>query len=186
MSAMVERQLPGGTIRLVQGDITELDVDAIVNAANAHLAGGGGVDGAIHRRGGPTIMAETRQKFPDGCPTGGAVTTGAGELPALYVIHAVGPRWGGGAGGEERLLASAWRAALAEAVDNACARVAFPSISTGIYGFPVERAAAIAMAEVVQALGALQRGRRLEVVVCAFSDADRAAYEQALEAIQIG
>jgi O-acetyl-ADP-ribose deacetylase (regulator of RNase III) len=183
--AVVELRLAGGTVRVVQGDVTEMDVDAIVNAANAHLAGGGGVDGAIHRRGGPSIMHETEEHFPHGCATGRAVTTAAGELPARYVIHAVGPRWGVDHDAEG-LLASAWRSALAEAVDHDCRSVAFPSLSTGAYGFPVERAAAIAIGEVASALAATPRGGALEVSICAFSDSDREAYEGALRRFQSG
>ncbi|MDP9326268.1 MAG: macro domain-containing protein [Candidatus Dormibacteraeota bacterium] len=182
---MVELRLPGGTLRVVQGDITELEVDAIVNAANAQLAGGGGVDGAVHRRGGPSIMRETRERFADGCPTGGAVTTAAGDLPARHVIHAVGPRWGVH-DEAEMLLASAWRSGLAEAVDHGCRSVAFPSLSTGAYGFPVERAAAIAIAEVAAALLESRPGRELDVIVCTFSGSDREVYERALEGLGSG
>lgn len=181
-----ERGLEGGRVRVVRGDITTLDVDAIVNAANQQLAGGGGVDGAVHRAGGPAIMAETQEKFPQGCPTGGAVTTGAGNLRAGWVIHAVGPRWQGGGHGEDELLASAWRSALKEAVEHGAGSVAFPSISTGIYGFPIERAAPLAMSEVVQALSSLPEGTSLEVTVCAFSDADEAVYARALQGHQEG
>ena len=180
---MAEREFPGGTVRVSRGDITTLDVDAVVNAANQHLAGGGGVDGAIHRAGGPEIMAETRRRFPDGCPTGSAVTTGAGRLPPRLVIHAVGPRWEGGSHGEDDQLASAWRAALREAVENDATSVAFPSLATGIYGFPVRRAAALAMAEVRRALDALPAGRLLEVTVCAFSLSDEVVYAEALKAL---
>ncbi len=133
------------TLELVTGDITQQRTDAIVNAANSQLAGGGGVDGAIHREGGPSIMAETRQKYPQGCPTGDAVMTGAGDLPARYVIHTVGPIWGGGQHGEEQQLASAYRRSLEVAVDHGCQSVAFPSLSTGAYGYPVERAARTAL-----------------------------------------
>jgi O-acetyl-ADP-ribose deacetylase (regulator of RNase III) len=171
-------------IRVVRGDITEMSVDAIVNAANARLAGGGGVDGAIHRAGGPAITQETRRQFPNGCPTGDAVTTGAGNLPAKYVIHAVGPRWQGGGHDEDQLLASAWRAALREAVEHECKSVAFPSISTGIYGFPTDRAAQIAMREVGQALAALPGAQTLQVTVCAFSEKDEDVY--ALELDRLG
>ena len=168
---------------MVEGDITELEVDAIVNAANSQLAGGGGVDGAIHRRGGPEIMRETRAAFPEGCPTGSAVTTSGGDLPAGLVIHAVGPRWRGGDHGEDELMASAWRAALSEAVGHDCTSVAFPSISTGIYGFPIDRAARLAVAEVASALAALPEGRRLEVTICAFSPADAAVYRRVVETL---
>jgi O-acetyl-ADP-ribose deacetylase (regulator of RNase III) len=121
-------------IDLVQGDITKEDVDAIVNAANEALAPGGGVCGAIHRRGGPSI-AEECQRIGH-CPTGGAVATTAGDLPARFVIHAVGPVWRGGGAGEPELLASAYRSSLEEAVRVGARSVAFPAISTGIYGYP--------------------------------------------------
>jgi O-acetyl-ADP-ribose deacetylase (regulator of RNase III) len=175
-----ELRLPGGSVQVVRADITRQRVDAIVNAANAGLAGGGGVDGAIHLTGGPEIMAETRRLFPDGCATGGAVTTGAGALPARYVIHAVGPRWQGGGNREEELLASAWRSALYEAVEHGCRSVAIPSIATGSYGFPVRRAAELAAAEVWFALERLEPERSLDVTICAFTDADREAYATAV------
>jgi O-acetyl-ADP-ribose deacetylase (regulator of RNase III) len=178
---MTERDFPGGRVRVTRGDITMLAVDAIVNAANEQLAGGGGVDGAIHRAGGPEIMAETRQLFPEGCPTGSAVTTGGGGLPARLVIHAVGPRWRGGSQGEDEQLASAWRSALREAIDHGATSVAFPSLATGIYGFPVERAAGLALAVVRQALARLPLGSSLEVTVCAFSESDEGVYSRALD-----
>src|SRR2546423_1177395 len=108
------------TIELVQGDITRQEVNAIVNAANSRLAGGGGVDGAIHRRGGPSIMQETSERYPDGCATGSAVITSAGNLPAKHVIHAVGPVWSGGERGEAELLAAAFRRSLQLAVKHRC------------------------------------------------------------------
>ena len=123
----------GQTLELCQGDITLQEVDAIVNAANSRLMGGGGVDGAIHRRGGPSIMEETDAKYPNGCPTGSAVISAAGELPARHVIHAVGPVWNGGARGEAELLAGAYRRCLELAVEQGCRSVAFPSLSTGAY-----------------------------------------------------
>ncbi len=132
-------------VDLVQGDITQQSTDVIVNAANSRLAGGGGVDGAIHRGGGPCIMVETREKYPQGCPTGEAVITGAGQLPARYVIHTVGPIWQGGQQGEPDLLASAYRRSLEVAVDNNCQSVAFPSLSTGAYGYPLDLAARTAL-----------------------------------------
>src|ERR671914_639433 len=132
-----------GAIELVQGDITEQAVDAIVNAANSSLLGGGGVDGAIHRAGGPAILEECRRL--GGCETGEAKATTAGNLPARHVIHTVGPVWQGGGSGEDELLASCHRAALALASELGCRTVAFPAISTGVYGFPVERAARIAL-----------------------------------------
>jgi len=142
-------QIGSCALELVTGDITQQATDAIVNAANSRLAGGGGVDGAIHRGGGPSIMAETRQKYPQGCPTGDAVLTGAGHLPARYVIHTVGPIWSGGQQGEASLLASAYRRSLEVAVGHDCQSVAFPSLSTGAYGYPVEQAAQTALQTVL-------------------------------------
>ncbi len=134
-------------IQLLQGDITRQVVDAIVNAANSHLAGGGGVDGVIHRVGGTSIIQELRKNYR-GCPTGEAVVTGAGELHARYVIHAVGPRWKGGAAGEPELLASAYRSSLDIARAKQCRTIAFPAISAGVYGYPLEAAAEIALTTV--------------------------------------
>jgi O-acetyl-ADP-ribose deacetylase (regulator of RNase III) len=142
---------------LVHGDITQQSTDAMVNAANRQLAGGGGVDGAIHRGGGPSIMAETREKYPQGCPTGEAVITGAGQLPARYVIHTVGPIWRGGKQGEPDLLASAYRRSLEVAVDHHCQSVAFPSLSTGAYGYPLDLAARTALRTVLAFLQARQQ-----------------------------
>ena len=138
------------TLELVVGDITEQDVDAIVNAANSRLAGGGGVDGAIHRRGGPAIMDETNERYPDGCPTGSAVISTAGRLRAKYVIHAVGPVWSGGSRGEPERLASAHRRCLELAVSHGCRSVAFPAISTGVYGYPCEQAVRVALQAVME------------------------------------
>lgn len=132
-------------IELCQGDITEQDVDAIVNAANAELAGGGGVDGAIHRAAGPTLMSETKTLYPNGCPTGEAVSTTGGRLKAKYVFHTVGPVWHGGDQGEPELLASAYRRCLELAREHNCGSVAFPAISTGVYGYPMDLAAEIAL-----------------------------------------
>jgi len=128
-------------IQLVQGDITHQEVDAIVNAANAHLAGGGGVDGAIHRAAGPSVMEETRRRYPKGCPTGSAVPTSAGKLKARHVIHAVGPVWRGGMQQESKQLASAYRRCLELAVEHQCRSIAFPAISTGVYSYPTDLAA---------------------------------------------
>ena len=137
-------------IQLIQGDITNLQVDAIVNAANSSLMGGGGVDGAIHSAGGPAILKECRRirDRQGGCPSGDAVITTGGELLATYVIHTVGPVWESGGVGEDRILASAYRRSLELARDNGIRTIAFPNISTGIYGFPKERAAEIAIREV--------------------------------------
>ena len=134
-------------IRLLQGDISRVEADAIVNAANSSLAGGGGVDGAIHRVGGPTVMADLERRYGRGrhCPTGSAVISDAGDLPTRIVIHAVGPVWRGGGADEAELLASAYRTSLDLAADEGCRTVAFPSISTGAYGYPVDQAAAVAL-----------------------------------------
>lgn len=139
----------GQTLELVEGDITQQHVDALVNAANSRLAGGGGVDGAIHHRGGRSIMQETDRLYPDGCPTGSAVISGAGNLPAKHVIHAVGPVWGGGRRGEAELLADAHRRCLELAVQHDCRSIAFPAISTGVYGYPLDQAARVAIQTVV-------------------------------------
>jgi O-acetyl-ADP-ribose deacetylase len=135
----------GRTIELRQGDITLQEVDAIVNAANSGLAGGGGVDGAIHRRGGPEIMRETDSRYPNGCPTGSAVISTAGRLTAKHVIHAVGPVWSGGQRGEVELLAGAYRRSLELASQHDCRSIALPALSTGAYRFPTEQAARIAI-----------------------------------------
>jgi O-acetyl-ADP-ribose deacetylase (regulator of RNase III) len=141
----------GRTLALTVGDITTIPADAIVNAANSALAGGGGVDGAIHRAGGPSIMAELRARYT-GCPTGSAVVTGAGNLPARWVIHAVGPRWQGGGRGEAGLLASAYRTAFGLAEELGARTVTFPAISAGIYGYPLDEAARIALETVAECL----------------------------------
>jgi O-acetyl-ADP-ribose deacetylase (regulator of RNase III) len=140
----------GCRIRLVEGDITKVAVDAISNAANSSLAGGGGVDGAIHRAGGPLIMRELDQirSASGGCPTGSAVATGAGQLPAKWVFHAVGPVYRDGKHGEPELLASAYRACLDLAEERGITSISFPAISMGVYGYPAEEAARIAIAEV--------------------------------------
>ena len=137
-------------IELVSGDITTQEVDAIVNAANASLAGGGGVDGAIHRAAGPTLMHETDRLYPDGCPTGSAVITSAGDLPCRHVIHAVGPRYRDGQQGESEKLAGAYRRSLELASAAECRSLAFPAISCGIYGYPLPEAAEIALATASQ------------------------------------
>jgi len=137
-------------IRVIAGDITGIPADVIVNAANSGLMGGGGVDGAIHRAGGPVIHAACMKIVAEkgGCPAGEAVITGAGNLPAKYVIHTVGPVWRGGHAGEDELLKRAYRNSLLLALENGARTVSFPNISTGVYGFPKERAAQIAVKEV--------------------------------------
>ena len=163
-------------IELQQGDITRLAVDAIVNAANSRLAGGGGVDGAIHRAGGPDIMAACRAI--GSCPTGGAVITTAGSLNARYVIHAVGPVYRNGTHGEPELLANAYRACLQLACSHGVTSMAFPSISTGVYGYPIEKAAPIALGTVMRHL--LEPSSLELVVFVLFSAADYAVYAQTL------
>ena len=143
-------------ICLVQGDITDLDVDAIVNAANSTLMGGGGVDGAIHRRGGPQILEECKRirakQWPNGLPTGRAVVTSGGYLKARYVIHTVGPVWRGGDHNESELLAQAYRSCLQLAISVGVKTIAFPSISTGAYGYPIDEASEIAIGTVEEFL----------------------------------
>jgi O-acetyl-ADP-ribose deacetylase (regulator of RNase III) len=164
-----------GAIELVQGDITKQEVDAIVNAANSSLLGGGGVDGAIHRAGGPAILEECRRL--GGCDTGDAKATTAGDLPARYVIHTVGPVWNGGDHGEDELLASCHRRSLEVAAELGCRTVAFPAISTGVYRFPVERAARIALETTREALEQHPQIERVTFVL--FSDDHRRAFEEA-------
>ena len=167
-------------IELIQGDITRLKVDAIVNAANSRLAGGGGVDGAIHRAGGPEIMKECdviRAKA-GGCPTGEAVTTTAGNLQAKKVIHTVGPVWNGGNHGEESLLSEAYRNSLAQAVKHGLRSVAFPNISTGIYGYPKKKAAETAIRTVKDFLAEYDKVDKV-VFVC-FDDESYRIYQDLL------
>src|SRR5207244_924729 len=143
-------------LELVTGDITRQTTDAIVNAANSQLAGGGGVDGAIHRAGGPSIMEETRRRYPGGCPTGDAVITAGGKLRAKHVVHAVGPVYRDGRHGEGERLASAYRRSLEVAAAAGCRSIAFPSLSTGAYCFPIAEAAPIALRAVADYLEAKQ------------------------------
>lgn len=163
-------------IEVVEGDITTLKVDAIVNAANSALLGGGGVDGAIHRAAGPGLYEECRTL--GGCPTGEARITGGYDLPARHVIHTVGPVWNGGGYGEDDLLASCYRNSLRLAVENGIRTIAFPAISTGVYRFPMDRAAAMAVREVRRFLRDNPTVEKV-IFVC-FGSAARDAYDLAL------
>jgi len=171
----------GKLLKLVQGDITLIPADAIANAANSGLRGGGGVDGAIHRAGGPAIMkelAEIRERIGR-CPAGGAVATAAGQLPAQYVFHAVGPVYRDGEHGEPALLASAYKKCMDLAGERGLSSISFPSISTGVYGYPAEDAARIALRAVSGALAAETSVREVKFVL--FDQATFAAYARALE-----
>jgi O-acetyl-ADP-ribose deacetylase (regulator of RNase III) len=165
----------GRRLTLCEGDITRVEADAIVNAANSALAGGGGVDGAIHRAGGPAIMRELDaiREREGGCPTGSAVATIAGNLPAKYVFHAVGPVYRDGRCGEPELLASCYRKCLELAEECEAATISFPAISTGVYGYPLEEAAAIALREVTSHLN--REGVHVQHAI--FVLFGRAAYE---------
>ncbi len=168
-------------IELHQGDITDQQVDAIVNAANSQLAGGGGVDGAIHRRGGKAIMQDTDRRYPEGCPTGSAVIGVGGELDARHVIHAVGPVWRGGRAGEQALLEGAYRRSLELAAEHELSSVAMPAISAGVYGYPLDMAARVALRTVRDFLSTNDKPELVRFVL--FGPAAYGAFAAALEEI---
>ncbi len=170
---------PKATVRAVRGDITTLDVDAIVNAANELMRGGGGVDGAIHVAAGPDLLQEEIEEHPDGCPTGEARVTSGHNLPARWIIHAVGPRWYGGDRGEPKLLASCYRNSLRAASLTGARSVAFPAISTGIFGYPPADAARVAVNSVREFLERDDHGID-EVVLVGFDDESFGRYEDLL------
>jgi O-acetyl-ADP-ribose deacetylase (regulator of RNase III) len=174
--------IESSVIELVQGDITLQEVDCIVNAANSQLAGGGGVDGAIHRRGGPEIKRETDERYPDGCPTGSAVISGAGKLRAKYVIHAVGPVWSGGNRGEAELLAGAIRRSLELAVKHACQSIALPALSAGAYRYPLDEAAHIALQTAADFMRAQKQPELVRFVL--FDERALEAFRKAMEKLQ--
>ncbi len=168
--------MTSGRLSLHLGDITKLDVDAIVNAANSSLLGGGGVDGAIHRAAGPELVQECRML--NGCKTGEAKITKGYKLPARFVIHTVGPVWNGGLAGEPALLASCYRRSLELAMEQALARIAFPAISTGIYGYPQDAAAEIAVGTTLEFLA--NAPAIDEVIFCCFDQASLSRHEEAI------
>jgi O-acetyl-ADP-ribose deacetylase len=181
----MEFQVGNAIIQFVKGDITDIEADAIVNAANSSLMGGGGVDGAIHSKGGPRILEECKRiratEWPDGLPTGKVVITSGGNLKAKYVIHTVGPVWLGGFHVEAELLKQAYRNSLKLAVTKGIKTIAFPSISTGAYGYPVEEASCIAVKTVKDFL---EKDERLEkVIFVLFSDRDLGIYLKAAKSI---
>lgn len=172
-------QIAGCRLELAVGDITVQTVDAIVNAANSQLAGGGGVDGAIHRAAGEGLLQETRQRYPEGCPTGGAVATGGGRLAAKFVFHAVGPIWRGGSQREGELLASAYRNCLELAREHTCRSLAFPAISTGVYGYPKDLAAEVSLGTVRSFLEEYQAPELVRFVL--FDEGTYGAFARVLE-----
>jgi O-acetyl-ADP-ribose deacetylase (regulator of RNase III) len=161
-------------IEVVVGDITTLQTDAIVNAANTHLRGGGGVDGAIHFAAGPMLLSELEERYPNGTEVGNAVETRAYNLPAKFVIHAVGPRWLGGNENEPQLLAAAWINSLKLADSLGCKSIAFPSISTGVYGYPIDLAAKVAISAIRSVEDELENVALIQI--CAFDVATAGSY----------
>ncbi len=181
----METKIGNATLQLVRGDITDMEADAIVNAANSTLLGGGGVDGAVHRKGGPRILEECKRiratEWPDGLPTGQAVITSGGNLKAKHVIHTVGPVWHGGFHEEAKLLRQAYRNSLKLAVSKGLKTVAFPSISTGAYGYPTEEASRVAVKAVADFLENEDKLDRVTFVL--FSQRDFDIYSEAVKSV---
>lgn len=179
----VEISIGKARLILIKGDITEQDTDAIVNAANPSLMGGGGVDGAIHRKGGPKILEECEKiretKWPNGLPIGEAVITTGGNLKAKYVIHTVGPIWRGGSYNEAQLLEKAYLNSLKLAIENGLKTISFPSISTGAYGYPIEKASGVALRTIINFLE--NENKIEEVRIVLFTENDFRIYEKALK-----
>lgn len=180
-ASSIQEQALSGRIACVAGDITRFTGDAIVNAANTALRGGGGVDGAIHRAAGPSLLAECVERYPDGCATGEARPTGGHDLAARFVIHTPGPVYQDGNSGEPELLAACYTNALNVAAELDCATVAFPAISCGIYGYPVDNAAQIALTSIASALETHAALERVTMVL--FSDELLGVFEAALRQI---
>ncbi len=173
-------------IEIISGDITKLHVNAVVNAANSSLLGGGGVDGAIHRAGGPDILTECKRirktVYPDGLPAGEAVITGAGRLAAQFIIHTVGPVWHGGSAEEDEVLQSAYLNSLKLAAESDIKTIAFPAISTGVYGFPKERAAGIVYRTITDFLE--KNSLPEKVILCFYSESDRYIFQRTIKNIE--
>lgn len=181
----MEIELASSRLSCVRGDITKIAAEVIVNAANSDLIGGGGVDGAIHRAAGPALMLELNRVRPaGGCATGSAVITGAGNLPARFVVHAVGPVWRGGAFGEALDLADAYTASLKLAVEKRAKSVSFPSLSTGAYGYPVDKAAPVAVNAVADFL-IKHPGGIDQATFVLFDEATLASYDRALSSLKV-
>lgn len=175
----MERRWGSQRIELAIGDITDQNVDIIVNAANSRLAGGGGVDGAIHAAGGPSIMEETRRRYPDGCPTGEAVISSAGKLSARYLIHAVGPIWQGGVADEAKQLEAAYLRCLELAAAHDATSIALPALSCGAYGYPLDLAANIALQTSIRWIPAHTQPRLIRFVL--FSEGPYSVFANVLE-----
>ena len=180
----MQKQFAQTTLKLIQGDITKVEVEAIVNAANEKLVGGGGVDGAIRRAGGEEVVKECDEirARQGGCPTGKAVITTGGNLPAQYIIHTVGPIWSGGNADEAKLLASCYKESLQLAAENEVKSIAFPSISTGVYGYPTEKASAVAL-ETIRDLAESNATMPEQIQFVLFDDATYSCYADALSDI---